>query len=630
MYIWMFGILNWVTYGRTWDELEDFLNLLEYVLNLGEVRLPVYVHNLGYEFQFIRKRFDWDDVFFLEERKPIYARTTNGVEFRCSWKLSSKSLENTAKDLNKYKVEKKVGDLDYQLVRTSKTALTELELGYCENDIRVILAYIQEKIEQDGDVTKIPMTNTGYVRNFCREKCFTHYKKYARYMSALTLRPEEYIALRKAFAGGFTHANAHYVGKTLYNVGSFDFTSSYPAVMLSEKFPMSQGRLVDSITDDNLYYYLDSYCCIIDVTFMNLVPKVDIDHPLSVSKLEYKKGVVSDNGRVVTALEARTTCTEQDFFTYGKFYSWDNIVIHSFMIYDKAYLPKDFCLAIIDMYKKKTILKGIKEEIINYMISKNMLNASFGMTVTDIVRAVVKYVDDSFVTTKPDLKSAINKYNNSRKRFLFYPWGVWVTAYARANLFSGILACGKDYVYSDTDSIKVLNPENHMDYINAYNENIWNKLSAAAEFHNLPIEDFAPFTQKGIQKPIGVWDNEGVYDRFKTLGAKRYIVEKDGEVEITVAGLHKGKAVEYMKMISDDPFTVFETGLYVPPEHSGRLTHTYIEYEIEGDIVDYTGVPGHYHELSCVHMEPSAYEMEQSPEFRAFLDEINMVVEDSW
>ena len=25
MYIWQFGILNWVTYGRTWEEYQNFL-----------------------------------------------------------------------------------------------------------------------------------------------------------------------------------------------------------------------------------------------------------------------------------------------------------------------------------------------------------------------------------------------------------------------------------------------------------------------------------------------------------------------------------------------------------------------------------------------------------------------------
>ena len=53
-----------------------------------------------------------------------------------------------------------------------KTPLTEKEFGYCENDIRVLLSLIQEKIEQDGNIHKIPYTLTGYVRNFCRTRCF--------------------------------------------------------------------------------------------------------------------------------------------------------------------------------------------------------------------------------------------------------------------------------------------------------------------------------------------------------------------------------------------------------------------------------------------------------------------------
>lgn len=158
MYIWMFGIGNKVTYGRTWNELQYLLAVLSTGLELSpNRRLIIYVHNLAYEFQFLRKRFNWDKVFLLEERKPVYIRKS-GLEFRCSLKLAGgKSLANVGKDLMKYKVEKKVGDLDYDIIRTPLTPLTEKELGYCENDIRVILSYIQEKIESDGDITKIPL-----------------------------------------------------------------------------------------------------------------------------------------------------------------------------------------------------------------------------------------------------------------------------------------------------------------------------------------------------------------------------------------------------------------------------------------------------------------------------------------
>lgn len=173
MYIWMFGIGDLVTYGRTWEELEVFLIALQAILGIdSKHRLVVYVHNLPYEWQFIRKRFKWDKVFLLEDRKPVKARM-GGLEFRCSLKLSGgKSLANVGKDLQNHKVEKKVGDLDYSLIRTPLTPLTEKEMGYCEYDIRVLNAYISEKIEQDGNITRIPLTNTGYVREYCRKACF--------------------------------------------------------------------------------------------------------------------------------------------------------------------------------------------------------------------------------------------------------------------------------------------------------------------------------------------------------------------------------------------------------------------------------------------------------------------------
>lgn len=181
MYEWTFGIgylangefRRLKTYGRTWEEWKCFIGAVSKILHLdSDYRLVVYVHNLPYEWQWMRKHFVWDKVFFLDIRKPVYAVTNFGVEFRCSLKLSNKSLANTAKDLLKYKAKKMVGDLDYSLIRTPRTPLSQTELGYCEADIDVILCYIQEKIERDGDITKIPLTNTGYVRRYCKDACF--------------------------------------------------------------------------------------------------------------------------------------------------------------------------------------------------------------------------------------------------------------------------------------------------------------------------------------------------------------------------------------------------------------------------------------------------------------------------
>ena len=631
MYIWSFGILNWVTYGRTWDEYTKFIQVLSTVLGLDEeMRLVVYIENFGYEFQFMRKRFQWDKLFFLEERKPVYG-IVGGIEYKCSWKLSSKSLEKIGTDLQKYKVTKATGDLDYSLIRTSKTKLSEKELGYCEREIRVMLSYIQEKIETDGDITLIPLTNTGYVRNFCRKACFSKYKKYRGLMSELTLEGSEYKQLKRGFGGGFTHASAKYSGKLLKNVGSFDFTSSYPAVMLSEKFPMSKSKVIHTIDDfSQLDYYLKNYCCLFDITIENVWPLVDYDHPISMSKLIDYKNVTVDNGRIVTADSITLTCTEQDFMVYSKFYTWENMTIHIFRIYEKAYLPTSFAKAILTLYKNKTQLKDVEGEEVNYMISKNMANASYGMTVTDIVRDEISYENDEYSSTKPNLDEAIEQYNEGKRRFLFYPWGVWITAYARANLFSGIYACGNDYVYSDTDSVKILNPEKHLGYIEHYNEVINRKLSKAAEFHGIDVSEFSPLNRKGVPKPIGVWDDEGMYDEFKAIGAKRYMTRKGDEYRLTVAGVNKKKAMDFILANYENPFDALADNLIIPQEYSGRLVLTYSDEECSGEIRDYQGVIGEYEEMSYIHMEPTDYTLTLSDEYKAYLNKIFMIKDVSW
>lgn len=638
MYLWMFGIQNWVTYGRTWDEYKKFIGLLSRVLCLDDsLMLVCYIHNFPYEFQFMRKHFQWDKLFFLESRKPVYG-ITGSIEYRCSLKLAQKRLELVGKDLMKYKVEKAVGELDYTKIRTSTTPLTEEELHYGEMDIRVILSYIQEKIESDGSILKIPLTNTGYVRNYCRKSCNRQYKRYRALMSALTLEPDEYLQLKQLFQGGFTHASALYSRLVLHLLGSFDFGSSYPAVMLLKKFPMSKGKRVTGAIDySQLQSLLANYCCMFDLTLYDVYPKVNYDHPISRSKLldvSPEDFIQEDNGRVVIATKLTITCNEVDFQVYEQFYEWSSMEIKNMWIYQKGYLPKDFTKAVLKLYGDKTTLKGVEGQELNYMISKGMLNSCYGMMVTDIVRDIIECnteaSDESqlYIKNKPDLEQAIVDYNSSVKRFLFYPWGVWVTSYARANLFSGILAFGNDYVYSDTDSIKALHPEKHMDYINSYNNHIEELIQEAASFHKLDPDLYSPLTKKGVKKIIGQWEFEGIYDRFKTLGAKRYLVQIADTYYLTVAGLNKEQARNYLVEIHKDPMKAFNDKLVVPPDYSGRLTSTYIDDECEGTIVDYTGAKCYYHELSSIHMEASPYEMTMSDMYRRFLDFIQGYTEE--
>lgn len=634
MYEWTLGINGLVIIGRTWNE---FLKCIEKIIECLDIslnkRLVIYVHNLSYEFQFICKRFEWEKVFAIDNRKPVYATTTNGIEFRCSYLLSGYSLEKLAQNLTTIKIEKLVGDLDYSLLRHSDTPLTDKEKGYCVNDVKIVMAYIYERIQLDGGITRIPLTKTGYVRQYCRHECFKNenskkYRKNREYydlMKELTIEPEEYKQLKRAFQGGFTHANPFFSGKEVQHVGSDDFTSSYPCVMVAEMFPMSKAEMVDIKSKEDLEYNLKYYCCLFDAEFTDLESKVLFENYISISRCWDVEKPIVNNGRLVSAKKIRITLTEQDYNIIKVFYKSKTFSVANFRRYKKSYLPTPLVKSILKLYSDKTTLKGVEGKEVEYLQSKEKLNSCYGMMVTDIVRDCYTYKTE-WGLDNPDFNTAIEKYNNSSNRFLFYPWGVWVTAYARRNLFTGIIEFGNDYIYSDTDSIKTINREKHIDYINKYNEMIRNRLYRAMDFHSLSHELIEPQTVKGEKKCLGVWDFEGYYERFKTLGAKRYMVQKDGKVNITVSGLNKKIAVPYLQQkFGNKIFEEFKHGLYVPPEYTGKNTHTYIDNERDGVLTDYLGNKCTYHELSSVHMEQADYHLSLSQGYVDYLTEIKTI-----
>lgn len=638
MYAWVFGINGRCVRGRTWQE---FLSVLEYVSKRYNIsnkkRIIIYVHNLSYEFQFFRKYFVWDNVFCNNERKPIYCNTKNGIEFRCSYLLSGYSLQKLGENLLKYKVQKKVGDLDYKLIRHSKTPLTDTEWGYILNDGLVVMAHIQEEIERLGDISYIPLTKTGYVRALCKYKCFTGSDKYqfARTIKGLVINEEDYHELKCAYSGGFTHANINYVNQIVKNVDSYDFSSSYPAVMLSEKYPMSAPHYALIHSNEELMDYLNAFACMFEVEFFNIRSTSSFENYISLSKCyEYDDDVIVNNGRIVEAGRIKLVITEQDFFIINEMYEWDKMRVSSFKYFYKDYLPKDFVLTILELYKNKTELKGVKGKEVEYMVQKNMINSCYGMCVTDPCKDEVIYKNNEWGIEHKNVAEFLDKYNKNTQRFLYYPWGVWVTAYARANLFNGILEFQDDYVYSDTDSIKVCNADKHQDYFKNYNKRITEKVYACLDNYNISRDLAHPKTKDGIEKPIGVWDYEGQYSRFKTLGAKRYLTEKNGKISITIAGVAKENGTEYLlhKYGNNDAvFDAFNDGIIFPASYekdgeekcaSGKLCHTYIDSEMEGDIIDYMGNKFHYKEASGIHMENSDYELGLEAEFKKLLNGI--------
>lgn len=706
MYIWQFGLNGSVIFGRTWDEFGYLIEKLEKVLHLNKKRhLIIYIHNLGYEFQWIRRWFDWDKVFAIKNRRPVYA-ISGGIEFRCSYFLSNYALAYIGEELlQKYPVHKLVGDLDYRLIRHSATPLTPKELAYCFNDVKVLMSYIQEKIENDGDITKIPLTNTGYVRNYCRSECFgtsvsqlteEEIKKitlnYRAIMKSLQVQSnDEYEQLRRAFMGGFTHTSILHSNEVMYDVGSADLTSSYPYTMVAQYFPMTRFNYIGTVNDpDILKKLLDNYCCIFDIEFNDLKPRVEFENIISTSRCYHiDKDTKVNNGRIISSKCCRTTITELDFDNIARFYEWSSIKVVNMRTAHRGYLPKDLIMAVLDLYEAKTSLKGVAGKEIEYLVSKGMINAAFGMMVTNIVRGEYAYdSDEGWCKFEADVEKQLNNYNKNFNRFLYYGWGVWVTAHARHNLFSAIYEFGADYVYSDTDSIKGINFDDHTQYFIEYNKQVKNSLITMCAALGIPYSKCAPKTRKGETKTIGVWDIEEGYLRFKAVGAKRYLYEyPNHQLQMTVGGLNKSQAVPYllwkygggssewcedysadwlddhlierdkyytpfqqlarlaysraplhsealeyllsplMSLNYDPIFFIFGEGMYIPPKHTGKQTVDYIDNGFTAICTDYLGVASIVSERSAVYMEEQNYKMSITDEYRDLLRGIQHVAD---
>ena len=696
MYIWQFGLNGCVIYGRYWHQFSRLMRELSEALTLNHnLRLIVYVHNLAYEFQFIKNRIEWatdgkgnSAVFSLKKRRPIYALASCGIEFRCSYMLSNCSLAYIGQEmLFKYPVQKLQGDLDYQLIRHSETPLTPIELEYCFNDVRVVMSYIQEKIENEGDIHEIPLTNTGYVRKFTRDYCMGRFIKdedeartqalnYRSIMRTMKIQSEkEYEQLKQAFAGGFTHANPKYSrywkdenGKRisyLTNVESMDIASSYPYNIVANYMPMSSSRFIGDIEyPEEFKALLENYCCLFTITLRNVYQIFEAESYISVSKcIDIDPDYIAQNGRVVEAAWLTINVTELDFDIISNVYGWDedDVTVTNMRIYDRGYLPKAFIESVLELYAAKTTLKGNPDKAIEYMIKKGMLNSTYGMCVTDIVRDDAVFVDGEWDSIEADWFSQLNHYNKSFTRFLFYPWGVWITAHARHNLWDAILEFGDDYVYADTDSIKGINFSNHKRFFLHYNLNVEKKLFLMCDWYGIDKDKVAPITRKGEKKLIGVWEPDATYSKFRTIGAKRYLYEyENGELGMTVSGVNKSYAIPYLlkeycdvdydlaklaysndvrlydeskeakkelikeykdgKFDYDALFTAFDVSLEIPPGYSGKSIHTYVDIAYGCTVTDYLGNQLYCNELSYTHLEPTGYYFSMAKEYLDFLE----------
>lgn len=534
---------------------------------------------------FVKKNFDNKNALFIKPRIPLYFKCKN-IEFRCSYRFLNQSLKALGQTLNYEKLEIdyqaqyfSFSELPEQEYRYNERDVRLMLLAVLKECSR--WKFITEVKNIPLTNTGLTRKNNQFINTAADRRAYGGMCSYQRRYTV------DYVKfLERTFQGGYTHANAYYVSRPLNNVASFDIVSSYIDTILHRNYPHFFKRYngkyklgffkhLSSFNTNDYEYCIEHYREPFKISFMATITIKNVKAvpynknlilPISISKCEQAQGVTLDNGRIYKAYLLKLNVTEVDYFIIKQFYNF-NVVECSELYYTNFHKPlADFVLNSTREYlHEKSTLKKIlaKAErgqtleiddfyneakgdyifaapecnnIINlpeeerkiiltdyYRLSKNKLNAQYGINVQKLISPVIEYdiVNDYF---NNELENGVT----ARVLYRDFVKGLYITAYSRLNLFCyGIYLShysNTRLVYSDTDSWKV-----HGD------------IKKAKEVNKKYNEKIEKIVNNSVDYNIGYFDFECSYTDFCTLGCKKYIVSDGKKITVTIAGVNKYK-----------------------------------------------------------------------------------------
>lgn len=454
---------------------------------------------------------------------------------------------------------------------------------------------------------------------------------------------ETYLQLERAFRGGNTHANRFFVAPetelpiVILNVFSYDRASSYPDVMCNMRFPLGKWKKEPGVHDEKIIARMVKWdkAFIFDVKFKNIrlksiswgCPYLSKDKCWNLRKQKASNANqtknhttitdhITDNGRIIYAEELETTITDVDYKIISYEYEWDEMEVYNLKYCRYQYLPKPFIELIQKYFRNKTELKGIEDQKWLYNESKSKINSLYGMSAQKTVRPLLEYINGEFQESEGDKFKAIDFA--IKRAFLPYSVGVYVTAWARYWLERAIILIheteGADFLYTDTDSVKFTG---NVDFTELNKE-----IQANSEKSGSYATD-----RKGKIHYMGVYEYEGIYNKFATMGAKKYAYEDATGLHVTISGVVKydenGNEISAKELSEKGGLEAFRAGTVF--KKAGGLEAVYNDepypggYEIDGRSIQIG---------KNVCLRPSTYTLGLAGEYNRILQMIKIGIDD--
>lgn len=541
IYQWAIKFRNYYYYGRTPQDLIDVLVLIaeHYHLN-DEKKILIYIHNLSYDFTYLKNYlYEYDSMLnvLAIDTHSILSVDMLGFKVYCSYKLTNMSLNALSTNYSD-KYIKAVGEIDYNVVRYQDTELTPEDWFYMFSDVASqydgILGYIRTMGYQYP--FECPITSTGFVRKECLARSRSNNNAWREEFRKGKLDLEKYNLLRQSFMGGSCIASYQAVGKTYRSdlLRHKDFTSSYPARIMLDYFPVGHGDwygTVDSIEEFN--DLLDEYCCIFEFYAEDIHIKDGVTAPyIPSSKCFICDNPSKLNGRLASADRIHMIINEIDYKWIRKQYDINgDMKVTNMLIFKRGSMPDWLKDVTMEYFTNKCSLKD-KDPLL-YAKSKALLNAIYGMSATALVRPSYTMNDDCEIVSKEiNPEKELEKYYRGYNSFMPYQYAPYVTAWARDALYTMIEAVGYDnFLYCDTDSVFYIETEENKKRMNEYISYCKDRAIKGNAYVG--------------EKYLGLPEDEPPLRAFRTLHSKCYAMEeynkKSGEYELNVviAGVHK-------------------------------------------------------------------------------------------
>ena len=581
----LFDIDICTLYGRKPSELIECIKLI--LERLKGQNTLFYVHNLTYDYTFLRKFFFREFGYPIEQLNvkshyPIQIKFENGLILKDSLILAQRSLEKWADDLGAA-AKKQTGKWNYDLLRNQDTVLTDDEITYAEYDtlcgtqcIDILKKQLKKHLGQ------LPYTATGILRDELKKLASDNDAK--KLFNKIVPDFVDYMFMVSFFHGGYVHGYRDYLESNLLkDVQGYDFASSYIFCLLCCKYPITKFLPLENKVDvEYILRNAEDHAFMFTIRFYNIKLK-DPDFPMPIlqySKVK-EKGSIVDNGRIIASQFLEMNTNEIDLELIDKYYDYDkdHVAIFNVKTAKKGYLPDWFRNHLYKLFIDKTKLKNVDSVL--YGLQKGKLNAGYGLSVQrmdklmylelfeDLIETTedgldIEYHEGSYkLDTSVDPKEVYLKNIKKRSVFLPYQWGCWTTSLAMYHLFE-LGSCCKLWLYSDTDSV----------YGIGWNKKLVKKLNY--KYRKMSEKaGFKAVKHEGKDYWLGVAETskKDKYSEFKYMGAKRYCgrCKADNKLHITVAGVPKSAADQL-----DDNILNFKKDFVFDGKKSGKKTHNYM------------------------------------------------------